>query len=262
MLKQFVQTENYTRFTAGISAVEQRGAAEAGMMLVHGAPGYGKSHTVSHWAIENGAVFLRANVDWTPKYFLTELAKELRVDMRGTAQQLFGRLLEHIVETQAPLVIDEAEFTLHKNAAVLEKIRDLSDRAEVTVVLIGMERIQQNIGRHKQINSRIAQVVEFKPATLADVSHACRQLAEVELAQSVIAEVHRLSCGRMREVLNIIAAIERIAKVNEISTVEIADIAGMPLSYDWQMRAPRMVKESAPGRKRSGGSRTAAAEGR
>lgn len=85
------------------------------------------------------------------------------MDPRGTAQQLFGRLLEHVVETQAPLVIDEAEFTLHHNAAVLEKIRDLSDRAEVTVVLIGMERIQQLIARHKQINSRIAQVVDPAP---------------------------------------------------------------------------------------------------
>ena len=31
MRKQFVKTENYSRFTAGIAAVEQRGAAEAGM---------------------------------------------------------------------------------------------------------------------------------------------------------------------------------------------------------------------------------------
>lgn len=255
MLKQFVRTENYTRFTAGIQAVEQRGAAEAGMMLVHGAPGFGKSHIVYHWAIEAGAVFLRANVDWTPKYFLVELAKELRIDPRGTAQQLFGRLLEHVVETQAPLVIDEAEFTLHQNAAVLEKIRDLSDRAEVTVVLIGMERIQQNIARHKQINSRIAQVVEFKPATLADVAHACGQLSEVPLTEELVGEVHRLSGGRMREVLNIIAAIERVAKVNELTEVGMADVSGVPLSYDWQAHTPRMV---ATGRQTGRASRATA----
>lgn len=253
MRKQFVKTENYTRFTAGIQAVEQRGAAEAGMMLVHGAPGFGKSHIVGHWAAETGAVFLRANVDWTPKYFLTELAKELRVDPRGTAQQLFGRLLEHVVEMQLPIVIDEAEFTLHQSAAVLEKVRDLSDRAEVTVVLIGMERIQQNIARHKQINSRIAQVVEFKPASQADVAHACQQLAEVGLTPALTAEVHRLSGGRMREVLNILAAIERIAAVNQLATVDVADLDGAALSYDWQARAPRMVRSSGkPSRAVSG----------
>ncbi|GFK94450.1 hypothetical protein NNJEOMEG_02295 [Fundidesulfovibrio magnetotacticus] len=242
MRKQFVKTENYSRFVAGIQAVEQRGAAEAGMMLVHGAPGFGKSHIVGHWAAEASAVFLRANVDWTPKYFLVELARALRVDPTGTAQQLFSRLLERVVETQTPIVIDEAEFSLHQNAAALEKVRDLSDRAEVTVVLIGMERIQQSIARHKQLSSRIAQVVEFVPSTLADVEQACRQLAEVGMTPALVAEVHRISGGRMREVLNVIAAVERIAAINGQSTLDVSDLEGAALSYDWQTRTAKAVK--------------------
>ena len=87
MKKAFVKTENYARFAAGVKAVEQRGAAEAGMMLVYGQPGYGKSHIVYRWAEEAGAVYLRANVDWTPKYFLVELCKALNIDGRGTAQK-------------------------------------------------------------------------------------------------------------------------------------------------------------------------------
>ena len=164
MHQGFVKTENYARFAAGVRAVESRGAAEAGMMLVHGLPGLGKSHIVYRWAEEAGAVYLRANVDWTPKYFLCELAKALYLDTRGTAQQLFERCLRVLIERQCPIIIDESEFTLRDGAAVLEKIRDFSDRAEVTVVLIGMEQIQRNIGRHKQISSRIAHVVEFAPA--------------------------------------------------------------------------------------------------
>ncbi|WP_243310086.1 AAA family ATPase [Fundidesulfovibrio agrisoli] len=244
MRKQFVKTENYSRFTTGIQAVEQRGAAEAGMMLVHGAPGYGKSHIVGHWAAESRAVFLRANVDWTPKYFLVELAKVLRVDPTGTAQQLFSRLLERVVEAQTPIVIDEAEFTLHNGAAALEKVRDLSDRAEVTVVLIGMERIQQSIARHKQIASRIAQVVEFGASTLPDVEHACGQLSEVAMSPALMAEVHRISGGRMREVLNVIAAVERIAAINGQDSLDVADLDGAALSYDWQTRTPKAVRQA------------------
>ena len=135
MKKAFVKTENYARFAAGVKAVEQRGAAEAGMMLVHGQPGYGKSHIVYRWAEEAGAVYLRANVDWTPKYFLVELCKALNIDGRGTAQALFERCLRVLVERQCPIIIDEAEFTLSSNAAVLEKVRDFSDRAEVTVIV-------------------------------------------------------------------------------------------------------------------------------
>lgn len=242
MRKLFVRTENYRNFASAVQMVEKRGAGEAGMLLVHGQPGLGKSHVVYNWASEMNAVFLRANVDWTPRYALIELAKALKVDARGTAQQLFTRLLEPITEAQIPIVIDEAEFTLNNRAAALEKIRDISDRAEVTVVLIGMERIQQTIGGYKQISSRIARVVDFKPASLEDVQAACAQLAEIALTPGLVAEVHRLSAGRMREVLNIIATIEQVAEVNSLETVDVPDLEGIALSHDWQARTPRGVR--------------------
>lgn len=247
MRKQFVKTENYSRFTAGIEAVEQRGAAEAGMMLVHGPAGLGKSHIVGHWATEVGAIFLRANVDWTPKYFLVELAKVLNVDPSGGAQQLFARLLERVVEAQLPIVIDEAEFTLHNGAAALEKIRDFSDRAEVTVVLIGMERIQQLVAKRKQINSRIAQVVKFEHVTSNDVANACDQLCEVAMTPALKAEVHHLSGGRMREVLNVVATIERLAKSNGLKEIDVADLHGVELSHDWQTHTPKKVRTATAG---------------
>lgn len=139
-------------------------------------------------------------------------------------------------------MIDEAEFTLSNKAAALEKIRDISDRAEVTVVLIGMEKIEQNIASYKQISSRIARVIEFKPATLEDVRVACTGLSEVEMAPDLIAEVHRLSAGRMREVLNIIATIEQVAATNGMKSIGISHLEGIALSHDWQNRIPRGVR--------------------
>lgn len=241
MRKLFVKTENYKRFTSAVSAVEQRGAAEAGMLLVHGEPGYGKTQVVSRWAAEVGAVHLRANVDWTPRYFLVELHKALGIEATGRAEEMFRSALKVITASSLPLVIDEAEFTLHNKAQVLEKVRDFSDRAEVTVVLVGMERIQSSIARHKQISGRIAQVVEFKPASLADVAQACELLSEVAIAPDLVNEVHRLSGGRMREVLNIIASIERVAKLNGHEAMGVEHVRDVPLSHDWRSRMPLVV---------------------
>ena len=137
------------------------------MMLVHGLPGLGKSHIVYRWAEESGAVYLRANVDWTPKYFLVELAKALNVDSRGTAQQLFERSLRVLIERQCPIIIDESEFTLRDQAAVLEKIRDFSDRAEVTVVLIGMStKMLKKLGidlENDSVNTCLAKYRDASP---------------------------------------------------------------------------------------------------
>lgn len=241
MRRTFVRTSNYERFAAGVAAVENRGAAEAGMMLVYGLPGLGKSEMLTSWAVDTSAVFLRANVDWTPRYFLVELAKALAVDPRGTSEQLFNRMLAVIATQQIPLVIDEAEATLKNHAAVLEKIRDFSDRTETMVILVGMEAIQRNIARHQQISSRIAQVVEITPATLEDVALTCHQLSEVRIAPDLVAEIHRQSSGRMREVMNAIATVERVGKMNGLELVDVAAVEGMSITHNWQARRPRVV---------------------
>ena len=68
---------------------------------------------------------------------------------------------------------------------------------------------------------------------------ACAGLSEVEMTPDLIAEVHRLSGGRMREVLNIIATIEQVAATNGMKRIDIADLEGIVLSHDWQNRTPR-----------------------
>lgn len=242
MRKRFVKTENYAKFIQAIQAVERRGASEAGMMLVYGLPGSGKSQVVKHWASEVNALYLRAKVDWTPRYFLTELAKALGMDADGASCSLFSNLLDRLSGSGVPLVIDEAEFTLHYKAAVLEKVRDFSDHAKTMVVLVGMDSIRKKIARHQQIFSRIAQVVEFRPATLADVRQACEELADIGMSEGLMAEVHRISGGRMREALNVIAAIERVAALNGLDRVEVADLEGAALSYDWRSCSPKAVR--------------------
>jgi len=232
---------NYERFRTGISAVESRGAAEASMMLVTAPAGYGKSQMVDHWAVANGAFYLRAKVEWTPRYFMTELAETMKLDSRGRAKDIFGRIAGVLGGQQIPLVIDEVEHCLQSGAKVLEAIRDLSDLTEVIVILVGMDQVQAKISRHAQISSRIAKVIEFQPATGEDVIELCQQLGEVEIATDLIAEIHKQSGGRVREIMNAIATVEQTARRNGATKVSLQDMAGQILTHDWQARRPRMV---------------------
>lgn len=244
MKKTFVKTSNYERFQEGLAAVEGRGASEASMLLVTGEAGFGKSETVDRWAAQVGAAHLRAKVEWTPHYFMTELAETLKVDARGRAKDVFARLVASLTASQTPIVVDEIEHALRKGAEVLEAIRDLSDMTEVTVVMVGMEQVQAKIARYAQIASRIAHVVVFGAATVEDVALACKQLSEVEVAADLAAEIHRQSKGRMREVMNAIALVEREARLNGLRRVALADMGNRPLTLDWQARRPRAVSGS------------------
>ena len=237
----FVKTSNYVAFEAGINKALSRGAMEATNMLVYGPPGTGKTENIDYWAVQNEAIHLRANEGWTPRQFMKELATKAGIDASGSGQALFERLLAYMVGTGTPLVIDEVNFCLADNAAVMEKIRDFSDRTETLVVYAGDERVIPKIGRHAQIASRFAAVVEFKMATLADVRQLCDELAEVTIADDLVAEMHHKSGGRVRSVIDAIAVAERVGKKTG-GQVCLADCVGMELLFDWQTRRSAIVK--------------------
>lgn len=249
MKKVFVKgITNYERFRTGISAVESRGASEASMMLVTAPAGYGKSQMVDYWAVAHQAAYLRAKVEWTPRYMMMELAESLKLDSRGRAKDIFGRIAGVLGGQQIPLVIDEVEHCLQNGAKVLEAIRDLSDLTEVIVILVGMDQVQAKIARHAQISSRIAKVVEFQPATPEDVAELCKQLSEVTIATDLVAEIHRQSAGRVREIMNAIATVEQTAARNGNKAATLKDMEGMVLTHDWQARRPRVVATQRGGR--------------
>lgn len=240
MRHHFVETENATRFASAIGMLEQRGAMEAGGLLVTARPGEGKSTVVDHWAVRSGAIYLRAKTEWTPHYMMMELAQALEVDTKGKAKDLFARVQSRIAAEQVPLVIDEVEHALRNGAECLEQIRDISDLSEIIVVMIGMEQAKGRISKHMQLASRIGYVCEFRPASLADVKLACTQLSEVSIADDLVQEIHRQSDGRMRMVLNAISRAELIGKSAARDLVSAADMKGVPLCEDWQSRVRKV----------------------
>lgn len=241
MKDHFVRTSNYEAFEAGVNKAQSRGASESTNVLVYGPPGTGKTESLHHWAVQNDAVMLRANEGWTPRQFMVELAKKLSLDITGSSASLFERLLGYMVQQQVPLVVDEVNFCLADNGAVMEKIRDFSDRTETLVVYAGDERVIPKIGRHVQIASRFAAVVEFKMATLEDVRRLCSELAEVEIDGDLAQEIHTRSGGRARSVMDAISVAERVGKKNG-GRVGLGDLAGMELLFDWQTRRSAVVR--------------------
>lgn len=246
MRDHFVKTSNYQAFEAGINKALSRGAMEATNILVYGPPGTGKTENIDHWATQNDAIFLRAKEGWTPRQFMGELAKTAGIDATGSGQALYERLLAFITQTGTSMVIDEVNFCLADNAAVMEKIRDFSDMTETLVVYAGDERVIPKIGRHPQLKSRFSAVVEFKMATLDDVAMLCRELAEVEVAEDVVQEIFVRSTGRVRQVIDAIAVAERVGKKNG-GRVTLADLVGMEIMFDWETRQRAIVKTSKRG---------------
>lgn len=243
MRVQFAPTSNVKRLLLGLETVEKRGAKEAGYLLVTSVPGYGKTETLLWLATQQpNTIYLRAKSGWTRHWMLSDLLNELkRVPERHTEDMFRVALAALKIRPGYRLIIDESEHAM-ADRRVVEAIRDLSDMAKIPIVLVGMEKIQAIIERFPQVSSRVAAVVAFLPADLADVKAVAQALLEnVALEDDLAQEILSQSQGRMREVLNALARCEAEAKLQKLQKIGLRDMAGKELTHDWQSKRPRLV---------------------
>lgn len=234
MRKGFVPTENYRRLAEAQHQVERRGAAEAGLVIVKGPFGVGKSEIVERWAVDTGAVFVRSKETWTKRALLDELAARLGLDNRGRNSEVQARVIGRLAVDMLTLVFDEADHLIRSTPALLEVIRDITDLTGVPCFLVGMEQFGAKLARYGHIASRVARVVDFQPLSLADVKSAVDKLCEVPVAAEVVAQLHVQSQGRMRLVLNAITTLEQWAQANGLKRIEAEHVKGKAMCVEFK----------------------------
>lgn len=229
MKREFVKTENAKRFRAHVTLQENRGSQESGWIVVQGRPGEGKTRTLHNWAAENGAVMLTAQVDWTVRRMMMELADKLGIEPSPGYER---RIEEAIAADEIPIILDEAGFALSKGAACLERLRGVTDKTCTLIVIVLMEQDVPKLARRTQISSR-ARICEFHKSTLADITNACIQLSEVEISPTLIARIHEETDARMRLVMSAIHVIEAMAKRLGKKRIELDDVRNIQLCDDF-----------------------------
>lgn len=241
MKNVFVETENVQRFLGGLRALERRGADEACLLVVDGAPGLGKTTALDHWAVQNGGVYLRAKQEWTPRWFMRELLAQLNITPAHSFERAFAQAVEALVshraraaQQKAPfgLVVDEMDHVA-RDRRVMETLRDLSDLLRIPFILVGMGRLRDSLASYPQIASRVGQYVRFEKASVADVRRFIDERCDARVADDLVGFVHQVTDGYNREILEAIASIERWERMNHRPDgVTLKDMRGVPLIND------------------------------
>jgi len=123
------------------------------------------------------------------------------------------------------VLVDEAD---RLKVQTLEQLRDLYDRSQCGLVLIGMPGLETRLARYAQLYSRVGFVHQFRPLSVEEVTFILtRQWAQLGLQLSpddftdaeTLAAVVRITGGNFRLLHRLLTQVERILAINELRTV-------------------------------------------
>lgn len=251
MKNAFVRTGNVRRYYQALSALEDRGAPEACLIVVDGEPGLGKTTTLRNWVAQTGSIYLRAKEEWTASWFMDDLLEAMNVQPPHAFKLKYREALKTLATMRHDLalqggsfgiVVDEADHVAGKRS-ILETLRDLTDNLELPAVLVGMDKINDKLKRYPQVSSRVSQRVNFSRATKEDVRQFIDERCEVRVADDLVDFVLKVTRGFNREILEAIARIERFGLMSELGAegVTMRDMAGEVIIDDRSTSKPVMV---------------------
>lgn len=218
--------------------------------ICHGRPGVGKTRSAkkfARWTTMHAVywgsdlteaeekrirdcqgVFYTASVSNTPRTLDTGLSRH--ISSLGNAKLVLEGVsmpeINQQKQNHCPLVIvDEADRLTLKS---FEHLRDMYDRQEFGLILLGMPGLEKRLSRYPQLYSRVGFVHEFKPlseaemrflfehqSTAFDIPFDTESFDDAEALAAII----RITRGNFRLIERLCAQVKRIMTLNNAKTL-------------------------------------------
>ena len=144
-----------------------------------------------------------------------------KVLTRGDEEEYFTNAYEDI----DLIIVDEIDRLKVQN---LEQLRDIYDRNDLAMILIGMPGIEKRLARYPQLYSRIGFAHEFDKLSKDETHHILEYKWE-ELGLSIkledfsdyeaITSIIKITGGNFRLIQRLFTQIERILEINNLNTI-------------------------------------------
>jgi len=219
MKKGFVKTNNVKRFITMMNNLQNRAEGVPGMGLVYGEPGLGKTQAIKWWAFKNDAILIRCNQMMSARWLLKEILDYMSEIKPYSISDSFDEVIRNIILTPRALIVDEVDYlTMDKNKSI-EILRDIHDKTNVPVVLVGMTNAHSRLKKFSHLYDRLSEIVKFERFSKADIKTIVKELSEIELTDCAIKYIYS-NLNRFRQIVKVINKAETIAKANGLSSID------------------------------------------
>ena len=218
MRKVFVKTKNVKQFISMVGNLQNRAEGVPGMALVYGEPGLGKTQTINWWALKNDAILVRCTQLMSARWLLTEILDEMGEIASSRISDCFNLIIKNLITNPQILIIDEIDY-LTIDTKIVETLRDIHDKTNIPIILVGMTNAKSRLKRYKHLYDRLSEIVKFEPFSKQDIAEIIRELSEVAFTDCALRYVIS-NINRFRQLVKIINKAEAIAKANGLTSID------------------------------------------
>lgn len=215
------QITNLALCDIAIERAVSRDANLPGLVVFYGPSGFGKSISANFVAMRRRAYYVQAKSIWTKKAFLQAVLREMNIVPAGTIADMAEQAAEELHASQRPLIIDEFDHIVDKN--YVELVRDLYEASRTPILLIGEERLPNNLRKWERFHGRVLAWLPAQPVSLDDAHKLLPLYARsVSVADDLLSRVVELANGSVRRVVVNLQNIQETCLTEGISTIDLA----------------------------------------
>ena len=219
MKKVFVKTKNVKQLISMMNRLREREDGVPGMGLVYGEPGLGKTQAIKWWAFKNDAILIRCNQMMSARWLLKEILDYMSEIKPYSISDSFDEVIRNLILTPRVLIVDEVDYlTMDKNKSI-EILRDIHDKTNVSVVLVGMTNAHSRLKKFSHLYDRLSEIVKFERFSKSDIKTIVKELSEIELTDCAIKYIYS-NLNRFRQIVKVINKAETSAKANGLSSID------------------------------------------
>ena len=217
---------NVAAFMTLMNRMVDRDLDLPGLAVFYGRSGWGKTKAGMMAAVRHRAIYVECGKFTTAKDLMTLILEELGVENpRGSISRMLWQAIELMAAERRPLIVDEAHFIAVKG--FVDLLREISDKATATVILIGEEKLPADLEAHERVHNR---VLEWLPAVPCDASDfkllAATRCRGLEIAPDLADSILQDTKGNTRRIVINLSKAQQAAQLKGVTRVDLAAFGG------------------------------------